>query len=268
MDISKYYAIEGENPLDEIKPHGGLTAIFRTIGCIGDSLSSGEHESCDEEGKVGYNDYYEYSWGQYIARAIGAKVYNFSRGGMTAKEYCDSFADNNDFWNPDLACQAYIMALGLNDICNTSIEVGTIDDIDLTNPENNKPTFAGYYGKIIQKYREISPKCRFFLMTIPRAGGDTAEWTAKVEKFAELIHQIAGLFEFTYVLDLFKYAPVYDDVFKKNFYLAGHMNAAGYLFTAQMTMTYIDYIIRNHPEDFAQVGFIGKGGVHNIHAKW
>ena len=32
-------------------------------------------------------------------------------------------------------------------------------------------------------------------------------------------------------------------------------------------MTYIDYIIRNHPEDFTQVGFIGTG-FHNVSAKW
>ena len=268
MDITKYYAIEGEKPLDVIKPDGGMTAIFRTIGCIGDSLASGEHESLDESGKAGYNDYYEYSWGQYIARATGTKVYNFSRGGMTAEEYCNSFAADRDFWNPELTCQAYILALGLNDLCNTKIELGTTADIDLTNPENNKPTFAGYYGKIIQKYREISPKSRIFMMTIPRAEGDSAEWTAKVEAHEALLHELAEMFAFAYVLDLTAYAPVYDKKFRENFYLAGHMNAAGYWFTAQMVMSYIDYIIRNHPEDFSQVGFIGKGGVHNAHAKW
>ena len=45
------------------------------------------------------------------------------------------------------------------------------------------------------------------------------------------------------------------------------MNPKGYMLTAKMTMSYIDYIIRQHPEAFAQVGFIGKG-VHNYTAKW
>ena len=80
MDMRRYYANPGEMPLDCIKPDGGFTAIFRTIACIGDSLSSGEFESLTEDGQRGYHDLFEYSWGQYIARAAGCKVYNFSRG--------------------------------------------------------------------------------------------------------------------------------------------------------------------------------------------
>ena len=33
------------NPIKRFVPDGGYTSIFRTIGFIGDSLSSGEHES-------------------------------------------------------------------------------------------------------------------------------------------------------------------------------------------------------------------------------
>lgn len=85
MDLEKLLFNENEKPLDNIVYDGGFTRIFRTIGCIGDSLSSGEHESRDAEGKAGYHDFYDYSWGQYIARNAGIKVYNFSKGGMSAK---------------------------------------------------------------------------------------------------------------------------------------------------------------------------------------
>ena len=44
MDIKKFMAIEGEKPLDNIVEDGGFFKIFRTVGCIGDSLSSGEFE--------------------------------------------------------------------------------------------------------------------------------------------------------------------------------------------------------------------------------
>ena len=71
MDITKYYGNPDEKPLDIIKPDGGFFGIFRTVGCIGDSLSSGEMESLDENGNRGYHDYFEYSWGQYMARAAG-----------------------------------------------------------------------------------------------------------------------------------------------------------------------------------------------------
>ena len=187
---------------------------------------------------------------------------------MTAREYCQSFAEQNDFWNPDKAAQAYIMALGANDL-NGNIELGSADDIDLENCENNKETFAGYYAKIIQKYRAIEPKSRFLLMTMPRAEDteENKEKNRKILAHQELLYRMAEVFPFTYVLDLVKYAPVYDTEFRKNFFLGGHMNPAGYVLTAKMIASYIDYIIRSNMEDFSQVGFIGTG-FHNSHAKW
>ena len=89
MKLKKFMALPSGDPLDELRPNGGFCGIFRTIGCIGDSLSSGEFESLDEEGNKGYHDEYEYSWGQYLARLTGSKVYNFSgaecRPGNTAR---------------------------------------------------------------------------------------------------------------------------------------------------------------------------------------
>ena len=35
------------------------------------------------------------------------------------------------------------------------------------------------------------------------------------------------------------------------------MNPAGYLFTARLFASYIDYIIRHNMADFAQIGLIG-----------
>jgi len=264
MDITKYYFSEGEKPLDNICPDGGFFSIFRTVACIGDSLSSGEMESLDENGNRGYHDYYEYSWGQYMARAAGCTVLNFSRGGMSAREYCDSFAEANGFFDPDKACQAYIIALGVNDLRYIKQETGTAADIDPENPDNNKPTFAGYYGKIISKYKKIAPKARFFLMTMLHGDNIDPVTTAH----AELLHEIAKLYDFTYVLDFAEYAPHHDAQFRRHFYLGGHLNAAGYKLTALQAMSYIDYIIRKYPEDFTQAAFIGRGGVHHIGAKW
>ena len=79
MNIYEYInGTENEKPLDRIVTDGGFCGIFRTIGCIGDSLSSGEFESLNADGTKGYHDFYDYSWGQYIGRACGSKVYNFS----------------------------------------------------------------------------------------------------------------------------------------------------------------------------------------------
>lgn len=263
MDITKYYLGENEKPLDVIKPDGGFFGIFRTVAVVGDSLSSGEFESTDEAGNKGYHDYYEYSWGQYMARAAGNKVYNFSRGGMSAKWYLNSFGQEICAWDRSKACQAYIFALGVNDVLNQGREIGSADDVDLENYDNNKDTFAGDYAKIIQKYKEISPDAYFFLMTMPH----TERADERVDKVAALLHDLAKIFTRTYVLDLSVYAPRYDAEFRRNFYLGGHLNAAGYLLTAQMTMSYIDFLVRQNPEDFSQVGFVNKG-FHNRQAKW
>ena len=80
MDLSKILFDENEKPLDNLTTDGGFLRVFRTIGCIGDSLSSGEFVSLTEEGVKGWHDFYDYSWGQFIARDAGCKVYNFSCG--------------------------------------------------------------------------------------------------------------------------------------------------------------------------------------------
>lgn len=265
MLLNNYLCDPSEKPLDKIVDDGGFTGIFRTIGCIGDSLSSGEFESTNpEKTQKGYHDYFEYSWGQYIARAAGCKVYNFSRGGMTAKQYWDSFAEQNDYWNPDKLCQAYILALGVNDLNGRNQELGSISDINFENYSQNAQTFCGYYARIIQRLKTMQPQARFFLMSMPRSTNEPDE---KVEGHSRLLNEMANVFEYTYVLDFAKYAPVYDKEFKQKFFLGGHMNPMGYMLTAKMTMSYIDYIIRHNMEDFAQVGFIGNG-VHNYDAKW
>ena len=264
MNLNQFLASPGERPLERIVDDGGYTAIFRKIACIGDSLSSGEFQSTDPEGiKQGYHDYFEYSWGQFMARAAGCEVYNFSRGGMTAKEYWNSFAEAKGFWSEDLLAQAYIIALGVNDLFNRGDDPGEITDIDLNDYNNNKETFCGYYGRIIQRIKSMQPHAKFFLMTVPR-GGRNPELQ---KKHVELMHQMADLFDYTYVIDLYEYAPVFDTEFRKNFFLGGHMNPQGYQLMAKMVMSYIDWIVRNNMEDFSQVGFIGKG-VHNYTAKW
>lgn len=246
---------ESEKPLDNLVEGYSHTSIFRTMAFIGDSLSSGEFETRDENGKPGYHDLYDYSWGQFIARKNGIKAYNFSRGGMTAKEYMESFAEANGMWDMDKACQAYVIALGVNDIYNGNMEIGSVEDIDDENFLNNNPTFAGYYGGIIQKYKEISPDAKFFFVTFPNL--DVLQEDIKKQKMIDVLYSFAEHFDNSYIIDLNKYGPVYDEKFKKKFYLYKHMNPSGYLLTAKIIDSYIDYIIRHNPEDFKTIGFVG-----------
>ena len=255
---------KNEKPLDRLDPTGGFTAIFRTIGCIGDSLSSGEFEATDPEtGNKTYHDTFEYSWGQFLARMTGSKVWNFSRGGMTAQEYWNGFAESKGFWGKDKLCDAYIIALGVNDISKalgSGIGIGSGNDIDPENGVSNPATALGYYGRIITRLRQNRPDAFFFPVTVPRdhRGSGKPERQALEDRLNEGIRRLPDLFPRTYVLDIARYAPPFDDeAFVGSYRLGGHLNPMGYLLFARMIGSYIDYIVRHNAADFKQVGFIG-----------
>ena len=254
MNIYQYMSVgETEKPLDRIVTDGGFCSIFRTIACIGDSLSSGEFESVKEDGSKRYHDFYEYSWGQFIGRSCQSTVYNFSMGGMTAKEYVEVFADKKGFWGRDKLAQAYIIALGVNDIIHRGHTLGSTKDICKADYTKNAQTFAGYYGQIIQRIKELQPRAKIFLVSMPR---NDDENDVKRKDVRDLLEQFTQFFDRTYLIDLYTYAPVNDEAYRKRFRL-GHMTPTGYVLTARMIESYIDYLIRKYPEDFNQVGFIG-----------
>lgn len=262
--------LNSEKPLEDLVSDGGFCAIFRHIGCIGDSLSSGELESL-KDGKKGYHDYYEHSWGQYLARMCGSTAYNFSVGGLTARDFLTHIhEDRFNVYDPARKCEAYIIAMGCNDISQIirgELEFGCIDDVSPENPENNPETFAEQMGKMLSILKEIEPKARIFLITMPRSlNQDRAELE---DRHAQLMHELAARFSYTYVIDLRKDGPVYDEDFRFRYYLGGHLNTMGYLLTAKMIASYIDFIIRHQPEDFVQAGFIGRGDdLHNESRPW
>ncbi len=257
MKLEDFIGYPDEKPLDRYSPDGGFTGIFRTIGCIGDSLASGEFEVMHTTaGTRMYLDRFDYSWGQYIARIAGCTVYNFSRGGMTAKEYNENFGNAMGYFRPELAADAYIIALGVNDLMNRKMPLGEMSDIR-ENWRENADTFTGHYAAIIQRYRKIRPEAKFFLVNFPRAQGSDEERLAAAEAHAGRLSELAEFFGGTYVIDLRTYAPDYDGEFRKKFYLGGHLNPAGYLLTARMIVSYIDYIVRHNLEDFREVGLNG-----------
>lgn len=250
--------LKKELPLDRLVGGYSYTSIFRKIGFIGDSLSSGEFETISADGKRDYHDMYEYSWGQFIARRNGLEAYNFSRGGMTAKWFMESYAEENGFFNKDLACQAYVIALAENDLVCQNMKIGSIDDVNTDDYTKNKKTYAGYYAQIISKYKEISPDAKFFLVSLPNVLRDDG-FKQKAEGMLSLLNDFCGIFSNTYVIDLYNNGVCYNELFKHNYYLNGHLNPMGYIYTAEIIDSYIDYIIRQNPDDFREVGFINSG---------
>ena len=258
MELATFIGSADERPLDSYPADGGFVGILRTIACVGDSLSSGEFEVMHPTaGTKMYLDRFDYSWGQYIARIAGCTVYNFSRGGMTAKEYNETFGNAMGYFRPELAADAYIIALGVNDLFNRGMPIGEMTDICDEDWRKNADTFTGHYAAIIQRYRRIRPEAKFFLMNFPRSQGTDEAKNERAAAHAERIAELAAHFPGAYVIDLRTYAPEYDADFRERFYLGGHLNPAGYLLTAKMAVSYIDYLIRHNLADFREVGVNG-----------
>ena len=132
---------------------------------------------------------------------------------MTAKAYMENFANGKGWWDIGKACQAYIIALGANDI-NSGIELGTISDICKEDYTQNAKTFAGYYAQIIQRIKMIQPRAKIFLVTLLKHGNEKDE---KRKQMRDLLEQISEFFNRTYLLDMYTYAPVQDEKYNKIF---------------------------------------------------
>lgn len=256
MNIYDIIPDPAEKPLDRLVEGYSFTSILRTIGFVGDSLASGEIEVHFEDKDTQFHDMYEHSWGQYIARKNGLTAYNFSFGGMDTEMF-DRYATKKKLWEGELKAQAYVIALGVNDLYNGSFDdFGSVDDVDVNDYRNNKPTFMGNYARIISRFKEAVPDAKFFLVTFPN---ETDKQVWQKETMAKGMYELAELFDNCYVIDLYKYGPVYDAEFKKNYFFNSHMSPAGYLMTAKLIDSYIDYIIRHNPEAFKTAGLIGTG---------
>lgn len=238
-----------DNPLEHLRSDAGLLSVFRHVGCIGDSLASGEAVYKKDDGSTGGKDLYEYSWGQFLARMTGNTYYNWSKGGLR----CDTFLASSfaaECFDGNHKCEAYIIGLGQNEN-NRKYPIGTVADINLENYEENPATYYGNYGKIIQKIKEVQPKAKIFVLTDPLKSTETAGYNAAVREIAEM-------YENVYLVDLFTYGTaLYSSGFLYQQKRGGHYNAVGYFICGMIIATYVDWIIKKNPAEFREIEFIG-----------
>lgn len=211
-------------------------------------------------GEAVYKDCYEFSWGQRLSALIRGVATNFSSGGLKVVDWLHAYVDSKSTGHSndeverkfiDTKFQAYVNGLGTNDVNQSSL-IGTIEDIDLDNYNNNADTFYGNYAKILQKAREVSPKSYLFCLTIPSIWQGAAE----TKGYNTAIRNIATKFDKCYIIDLYKYLPSHSYI-ATNYMNRGHMNTQGYQWIAYAIGTYIDYIITNNPQDFAKAALFG-----------
>lgn len=254
--IDKRQENDTERPLEHIIHDGGLTRIFRTAGVVGDSLSSGCMEYKDSSGNALGYDRYEFSWIQQMRGICGFdKAENFSVGGLTSKTFWTTQSQKVKNLREDGAnhkCQLYFIALGVNDIADTTMEVGTPNDIS----NESSTTFYGYYSRIIKLIQNQQPKARIFLVGLPNHNKMTV-WGKRFKDFKNAIADMVNHFNFVYYLDLYQYESAYDSEFQKMYFNGFHENALGYARTAWVISSYVDWYIRHNYEEFREVGFIG-----------
>ena len=130
--------------------------------------------------------------------------------------------------------------------------MGTTADI-AEDWQDNQKTFAGYVGQIVQRLKEVNPNAFFFFITLPSDGGDVSRALIRQEH-AALMYELADYFTNSFVIDLGKYAPEYDEEVKLNYYVGGHLSTSGYYLTSKMIMSYTDYIIRHNTQAFRAAG--------------
>lgn len=222
-----------------------LASIFRSWGFVGDSLCSGEME-CYAQGdpSVKYVDLYEYSWGQQFCRLTGSEGWNFSHGGQTVRGWLAEL-DGERGWGYAKAHpkQAYIIALGYNDYY-ASLQ---------NRPGFSLNEFRLDLHTLINNLKTVQPDARFFVLTRPRETDRENGYDA----WNDVIRELPSQFQNVYVIDMYRDAPAYDENFKSQFYLNGHMSPSGYLWTAWYLIDKIDSIIKANPEAFRDVALIG-----------
>lgn len=139
-------------------------SLFQNIGIIGDSYASGE---LYVDGK--YIDHYDISWGQILARKNGVKAVNFSKGGLTTRDWLTN-EHGLLLLNSSDPQDLYIIALGINDYQKLGdAYLGVENDV---NTQAN--TFYGNYGKIITAIRAKAPQAKIVLSTMSYDGQGTA----------------------------------------------------------------------------------------------
>lgn len=242
--VSNAFAVS-ENPLDIIRHDAGFLTCFQTVGIIGDGLASGECVS-NNDGATSHNDLHEHSWGKYLEKVTGNKYHIWASDGQTADSWLTSYTE--DCFNSENKCEAYIIGLGVNDKKTES--VGSTNEVDVNDYNNNGANFYGRYATIIQKIQEMNPKAKIFVMTIP-------ENDYQSRSFSEAIRTMSTLFNNVYCVDFYTHGYyLFHNGLIAQCERQGYYNAIAYKYMSRVIATYIDWIIQNNLDEFSQIEFI------------
>ena len=231
-------------------------ALFHTWGLIGDSLSVGHTRSADGSVTNGRNIYY--SWGQYLARRLGNNCLNFGKSGISAKTWMSDSLCYERLIDSDNLCQAYIIALGAND---TSMTLGSIDDVNFEDMSQNADTEYGWYAKVINAVRTISQDVPIFLFTLPHPRNSDVN----IQAINEMIRTFANDKEHFGKIFLVDLDADYNDYFKNGKLQSQigntgwHLTSLGYLYASYVNQKALSKVISDNYSDFQDVFMLPYG---------
>jgi hypothetical protein len=212
IDLDSFYIDRCEKYID--KPQYLSMYLFGDFGVVGDSYTRGDAFTQNETNVVNPDK----SWGATIAHRNGMNYSNYGYGGANTRTYYSTEAYTrlmNDNVKP-----LYILDFGINDLVLGSDYLGTISDINLSDPTQNADTFYGNYGKLISQILARNSNARIVLLSIA-----TPLFTQLKISFNTAIKNIATLFNIPFI-DLYD-----DDFFYSRLYRAmqdGHPTYIGY----------------------------------------
>lgn len=252
--------ISDTNSLFDNLQKNNLYAAFRKVGVIGDSYSSVRLYDVDSNGTItSAGDVAFYSWGKFLERKSGMSYNIFAKGGLETSQWLTDADKGYPVASlHENLCQAYIIFLGINDSSrHNNSYIGSTNDINMSDPDLNANSFYGNYAKIIQKMKELVPKVKFFLITMPVT---TQTGLGDRVAYNDAIRILANIFDNVYLIDL---QVNYYDIFNNEFFnvntINGHWTPPAFQYMAEIIASEISKIMYNNPTEFALIEFIGNG---------
>ena len=247
--------LESKSSEDTLLDNTGF-ALFHTWGLIGDSLSVGHTRSADGSVTNGRNIYY--SWGQYLARRLGNNCLNFGKSGISAKTWMSDSLCYTRLIQSENLCQAYIIALGAND---TTMTLGSIDDVNFEDMSQNVDTEYGWYAKVINAVRTISQDAPIFLFTLPHPRNSDVN----IQAINEMIRTFSNDKEHFGKIFLVDLDADYNDYFKNGKLQSQigntgwHLTSLGYLYASHVNQKALSKVISDNYSDFQDVFMLPYG---------
>ncbi|WP_040191057.1 SGNH/GDSL hydrolase family protein [Clostridium culturomicium] len=209
------------------------TLLVQKVFCIGDSLTSGAYYDTIYNGKS-IKESYPY----YLSKKMRCSIVNGGWSGYSASEWWNTALPKYDLSLYD----TFIIWLGTNNGLTDTLAT----DVDpFTNYNNFALTETGYYCKIINKIKEVSPNANIFLVSIFASKGNVPTTNTVIEKISVKYG--------TGYININSDGKLYPSDIYHPFGNAVHFGKIGNLEVATRIYNFINEYISTHPTNFEKV---------------